>query len=317
MTIEQEFLKSTNQMIELRLADAGTKTVSLAGIAAHLCLAPNAKRVRPRLCFLYSQLLQNTGSDVIRLAVASEFIHTASLLHDDVIDDSQMRRGQETANRVYGNSLAVLSGNFLLTEAFKVIEDLDKVLSDKALMVVREMSLASMSEILVRGTMDLDLVGWRKMAIGKTGALFSWCGFAAAILAKKPEAGELLWRVGSHVGQIFQMADDLKDFGGDQKLKDICRDIKNREPSLPVILAGFLDPSIKQKFATAFAEDCLNEATVMTLRELIYTSGAIAATKELMLSEMQSIKTLLEPFNGIGPHQEMMQWLDCLSTINE
>lgn len=307
-TSEQEFLAKVEELIVIRLSSE-EKELTLKQIGADLCLSKTAKRVRPLLCYKFANLLDVPIDDsLITIAVAAEFIHAASLLHDDVIDESDKRRGRPTANKTHGNSLAVLSGNFLLTEALTLLSFYDRALTDKVVEAVRHMSVAAMTEIESRGHVNLPLDGWRKMAVGKTGALFSWCGFATAAIGMKPEYFDVLWRVGSHVGLLFQMADDIKDFSGDHNTKDICRDIRNKEPSFPLIVAMEEDPVIKAHFKECFEAKTISLQQVTFLRDLVLSSRALKTAKDLMSKEGEIIKTLLEPWTARSPYQETLQF---------
>lgn len=310
LTSEQEFLAKVEELIAQRLTSPGQEP-SLQKIAADLCLSKTAKRVRPVLCYKFARLLDvPIDNNLVCIAVAAEFVHAASLLHDDVIDESEKRRGRPTANKMHGNSLAVLSGNFVLTEALTLLQVYDRILTDKLVEVVRHMSTAAMTEIQSRGHVNLSLSGWRKMAIGKTGALFSWCGFATAAIGVEPQYFDLLWRIGSHVGLLFQMADDIKDFCGDNNTKDICRDIRNKEPSFPVIVTIEQNPAIRTHFQEHFQNEYLSEQQVIFLRDLVLTSAGFHDALRMMQGEIEAIKLLLAPWGSHGCYDEAIEFVD-------
>lgn len=298
------FLASTNDIISQSLGQHVVIAdpqgpAPLATIAEHLCLSANAKRARPLLC-LYSHWLFDApvADEFIKVGVAAEFIHAASLLHDDVVDGASKRRGKPSANAVFGNAQAVLAGNFLLTKAFDLLRPFPRALADKAITVVRDMTESALLEINSRGQLSLSEDTWHQIARGKTGVLFSWCGFSAAICAERKGYAQRLWAIGQIIGQIFQMADDLKDFGGDRNLKDQCQDIRNREPSLPIILALRSNQEVAQAFERCYEADNLGEEQVSFLREQVWASGAIKATRERMAQALAQVRTELMPFEG-------------------
>ena len=252
-------------------------------VGSHLCISGQAKRARPLLCLYFHWLFEDSvKEDYVDLAVTAEFIHAASLLHDDVVDEARMRRGKISANALFGNTKAVLGGDYLLSEAFSLLRPFDRDFLDKAIDVVRQMTIAALIEVDARGRMGLSESGWNDMARGKTGVLFSWCGYAAGAFVKKSKDKELLWSLGEHIGLIFQMVDDLKDFSGDRLLKDPCSDIRNKEPSLPVILAAQSSSSINDRFEQYYALEELSDDQVEHLHSLVLKSGVVPKIEERM-----------------------------------
>ncbi len=215
---------------------AAFETSTLLGqTGAHLCLASDAKRVRPLLTSYFGECLNIPVEDIIPLALASELIHSASLLHDDVIDAGDTRRGRPTVNAQWSNSIAVLSGNHLLSTAFKCLRSFSSEITQEAISVVSEMTEAAILELQMRGSQIHTTNDWRKMAVGKTGSLFAFCGTSIALHANNPAAKEAFKTSGHHIGQVFQLVDDLHD------LKE---DANNAEGSYPrlLALAGNQDP---------------------------------------------------------------------------
>lgn len=299
----QDYLTSINRLIEDRLKPLasdtlfGTSENLLNEACAHLCLSPHAKRVRPLLCLYYHELFcEQFESDFINIGVAAEFIHAASLLHDDIIDEADKRRGVITANHRYGNKTAVLGGDYLLTEAFNLLLPFDRILIERAISVVREMTKSAIAELNARGNTDLTPLDVQKIALGKTGLLFSWCGFAVSVLCKKPQATDNLWQLGKHIGMLFQLADDIKDFDGDKQLKDVCRDIRNLDPSMPIVLALAENPLIKQRFTTLLANGEIAEADALDLREMIIATKALEKTRSMMGEHVTEAMKLLNDY---------------------
>lgn len=291
----------------------GSSAQSLATIAEHLCFSDHAKRARPLLCVYFHWLFNNELSpDLVKVAVAAEFIHAASLLHDDVVDNATMRRGKASANAVFGNAEAVLAGDFLLTEAFELLKFFPRELTTQAIVVVKEMTKAAFIEINARGKMELSIEEWNLMAKGKTGVLFSWCGYAAAMLAGKEPDKDRLWAAGEYIGQIFQMADDLKDFSGDQNLKNACQDIRNKEPSLPVILAAHRDPKIMKEFQTLYSKDILTDGDIYHLKNLVFKSGTIDEMHERLRHQEKSLRALIAPYQGTLGQEKLETWVKAL-----
>jgi geranylgeranyl pyrophosphate synthase len=253
------------------------------------------------LCLYFHSLFrEDFNDDFLNLGVAAEFIHAASLLHDDIIDEADQRRGKTSVNRHFGNAKAVLAGDFLLTEAFDLLRSFDRTLIDNAIFVVREMTRSAMMELNTRGRADLSASCLRSISVGKTGCLFAWCGFAAAHYAKREDSARLLSGMGERIGFIFQLADDIKDFHGDQQLKDVCRDIRNRELSLPILLACDEDMRLREDLRLAFMADAVSVEEAIRLKDRVLMTKGIERATAIMLAELDAVLSSLSPF--IGSH---------------
>ena len=146
----QDFLDCVDQ----RLQSAFRSNTLLSQTGSHLCLASGAKRVRPLLVSYFAQMLSIDPSEVMGVALASELIHSASLLHDDVIDNADSRRGRSTVNHQWNNSVAVLSGNHLLALAFQELRAYAPEVTQEAISVVADMTRAAIEELQMRGRDD-------------------------------------------------------------------------------------------------------------------------------------------------------------------
>ena len=209
-------------------------------LAGHL-IAGGGKRMRPMLTLASAQLLGFTGTRHHGLAAAVEFIHTATLLHDDVVDSSDLRRGRRTANIIWGNPASVLVGDFLFSRSFELMVESGSL---KALKV-----LSNASAVIAEGEVNqltavrrLDLSEQRYLDIigAKTAALFAAACRIAAIVAERPESEEAaLDAYGRNLGIAFQLVDDAIDYVSDASTmgKDAGDDFREGKMTLPVILA--------------------------------------------------------------------------------
>lgn len=264
--------------IETRLQLAFQSGTLLSQTSAHLCMAPYAKRVRPLLVSYFAEALNIPLKDIMGIATASELIHSASLLHDDVIDNADMRRGKSSVNSQWSNSVAVLSGNHLLALAFEQLGDYPPIITKEAISVVSQMTGAAILELQMRGKTDITLSDWQRMCIGKTGSLFGFCGTAVALFADNEEARKAFLQCGHHIGQVFQLVDDLHDLKEDQV---------NLEASFPRImtLIGTPEPVLACK------QELARQANLA-----IQSLGAWAQT-----SGAQKIATWLEQLSTYSP----------------
>lgn len=260
------------ERVEARLAellDEGERGLGapapLIAAARHLCLA-GGKRVRPQLVDAFGEAVDAPCGPLVDVAVAVELMHAASLLHDDVVDGGSLRRGQPTVNARWGNTVAVLSGDLVLSAALVALRPPEeppnsvgvarlRLVSD-AVDVVLSMTRGAMHEVAARARTDVSLGAWRAIAESKTGALFGFCGYAAAILANDEAAGARHRRCGHHLGVAFQLADDLDDLLPARALrtgKDPYADIRNGNPSFPLLLAVRRVPAVRSALESAWA----------------------------------------------------------------
>lgn len=199
------------------------------------------KRLRPLLAVLAARALGYQGSQHVTLATIIEFIHTATLLHDDVVDESMLRRGKETANAVFGNQASVLVGDFLYTRAFQLMVSLERmrvmqILAD-ATNVIAEGEVLQLMNV---NDPDTTEQSYMQVIYCKTARLFEAATELAAVLADKDAATtEAMRQYGLHLGTAFQLIDDVLDYQADvaELGKNIGDDLAEGKPTLPLIHA--------------------------------------------------------------------------------
>ncbi|MCJ2182503.1 polyprenyl synthetase family protein [Novosphingobium sp. 1949] len=256
----------------------------IPALAGHL-IAGGGKRMRPMLMVAAAELCGYQGTRHHKLAAAVEFLHTATLLHDDVVDGSDMRRGKAAANIVYGNPATVLVGDFLFTRAFELMVE------DGSLKVLKVFSKAS--SIIAEGEVD-QLTAQRRIEtseehylqiIGsKTAALFAAATRISAIVAEKSEAEELaLDAYGRNLGIAFQLVDDAIDYDSEssESGKDKGDDFREGKMTLPVILAYARGSAEERKFwEEAIAGFRCEDEDLAHAIDLINKHKCVEATRE-------------------------------------
>ncbi|WP_126172316.1 polyprenyl synthetase family protein [Altericroceibacterium xinjiangense] len=256
----------------------------IPALAGHL-ISGGGKRMRPMLTIAGAELVGYQGTRHHKLAAAVEFIHTATLLHDDVVDGSETRRGRETANIVFGNPATVLVGDFLFSRAFELMVE------DGSLRVLK--ILSSASAVIAQGEVD-QLTAQRKIEttqehyldiIGsKTAALFAAASRIAAVVAECGEAQEqALDDYGRNLGIAFQLVDDAIDYDSDRAEmgKDQGDDFREGKMTLPVILAYARGDAEERRFwQDAIAGFRNSDEDLAHAIELIGRHDAVAATRE-------------------------------------
>lgn len=209
-------------------------------LAGHL-IASGGKRLRPMLTLASSRMVGYEGNRQCKLSACVEFIHTATLLHDDVVDESALRRGQDTANAVWGNQASVLVGDFLFSRAFELMVE------DGSLKVLKILSGASsiiaegeVQQMMTANDLSTDEDTYLEVIGAKTAALFAAACQISAVVAERPEIEEnALAAFGRNLGLAFQIIDDVLDYNANQAAlgKTIGDDFQEGKMSLPIILA--------------------------------------------------------------------------------
>jgi geranylgeranyl pyrophosphate synthase len=312
-----DFLGSVEQRLGTMLADGeagpGVKGDTLMEAARHLCIGTGGKRARPMLVRLFGGAVNVAPETLVDVAVAAEMIHSSSLLHDDVVDAGMYRRARPTVNARWGNIVAVMSGDLILSTALHRLAHLDARLTQTALSVVVEMSRAAITEVEARGNLELPLERLRFIAEGKTGSLFGWCGSAAATLAGQPEAARRFDLFGRRFGVAFQIADDIRDVLGTDPGKPRYADVLSGTPSLPILLAVARDGTLKTKLKDAWAFTTVNPERTRAIGDAIEATGVVELAMERMNKELEAAVDALGPYAQQGTGAELVDWARKLS----
>jgi octaprenyl-diphosphate synthase len=232
-----EDMRRVDELIAARLES----DVPLVRKVAEYLVAAGGKRLRPALLLLACGALGYRGDARFNAAAVIEFIHTATLLHDDVVDESELRRGAPTANAAFGNAAAVLVGDFLYSRAFQMMVELDdmrvmQVLAD----ATNTIAAGEVMQLMGSHDPQVDEARYLEVIRRKTAKLFEAAARVGAVLARSAppmEAG--LARYGTHVGTAFQLIDDVLDYSGDETAigKQLGDDLAEGKPTLPLIHA--------------------------------------------------------------------------------
>lgn len=279
MALVADDMNSVNGVILDRMQSRIPLIPELAG---HL-IAGGGKRMRPMLTIASARLLGYMGTRHHKLSAAVEFIHTATLLHDDVVDNSGMRRGRRTANIIWGNSASVLVGDFLFSRAFELMVE------DGSLKVLKILSNASaviaegeVNQLTAQRRIDTAEEHYLEIIGAKTAALFAAACRIAAVVAERDEAQELaLDAYGRNLGIAFQLVDDAIDYASDEQTmgKDAGDDFRDGKVTLPVILAYARGNEEQRAFwRQAIAGHRVSDEDLAHATQLLRDSGAIADT---------------------------------------
>jgi octaprenyl-diphosphate synthase len=228
-------LKRVDELIGRRLES----DVLLVRQVAQYIVAAGGKRLRPALLLLACGALGYRGEARLTLAAVVEFIHTATLLHDDVVDESRLRRGHETANAAFGNAASVLVGDFLYSRAFQMMVEVDDMRVMKVLAeATNTIAAGEVMQLMGSHDPEVDEARYLEVIRRKTAKLFEAAARLAAVLARSsPALEDGLARYGAHVGTAFQVIDDVLDYSGDEAAigKSLGDDLAEGKPTLPLI----------------------------------------------------------------------------------
>jgi octaprenyl-diphosphate synthase len=273
-----------------------TSEVALVNQIGHYIVGAGGKRIRPRLVLLVADALGYTGHAHFELAAVVEFIHTATLLHDDVVDESALRRGRATANAMFGNAASVLVGDFLYSRAFQMmvsVADLRvlQVLAD-ATNVIAE---GEVLQLMNMHDADLAVEEYLRVIRYKTAKLFEASAQLGAVLAQaSPGVEAACCTYGRALGTAFQLVDDLLDYEGDSEAlgKNVGDDLREGKPTLPLLLA--------QQRGTAAEREVIRRAIAQgdakalpDVLQIVRRTGALEATRLAAEEEAQRARDSL------------------------
>lgn len=252
-------------------------------VTAHLIQA-GGKRLRPQLTLAAARICGYEGSDHIKLAATVEFIHTATLLHDDVVDDSQQRRGRPTANLLWDNSSSVLVGDYLFARSFLLMVETGSL---RVLDILSRASATIAEGEVLQLTAASDLATdesvYLKIVRGKTAALFAAATEVGGVISDAPEPHvDALRAYGDALGVAFQIADDLLDYQGDSAAtgKNVGDDFRERKLTLPVVKAVAQATEAERAFwVRTIEKGHQEEGDLEAALELMAKHGTLDATR--------------------------------------
>jgi len=262
--------------------------VALIDQISHYIVGAGGKRIRPRLVLLFSEALGFEGPERYELAAIVEFIHTATLLHDDVVDESAMRRGRATANAMFGNAASVLVGDFLYSRAFQMMVSVNRM---RVLQVLADATnVIAEGEVLQLMNMhdpDLAVADYLQVIRFKTAKLFEASARLGAVLAgADPALEEACADYGRSLGTAFQLVDDLLDYEGNSSElgKNVGDDLREGKPTLPLLLAMERASDDERRLIRGAIEHG-EEQKLPEILAIVRRTGALDATREAARAE--------------------------------
>ncbi len=306
---------------ELILSKAGSDVEMIPEVANHL-ISSGGKRLRPMLTLAAAQMFGYQGDGHIKLATSVEFMHTATLLHDDVVDESDMRRGKRTARMIWGNQASVLVGDFLLGQAFRMMVEVGSL--DALDILSSAASIIAEGEVMQLGVAkNLETTEDDYLAVikAKTAALFSAAAEVGPIVAGASKTDRAALRsYGINLGLAFQLIDDALDYGGDSKNlgKNVGDDFREGKVTLPVILSYRRGSAEEREFWKAAIEnDRTDDESLDRARGLMTKHGAIGDTIGRARHFGEIARDALAPLRQTPQKQAMLDVIDfCISRVS-
>ncbi|AKJ31300.1 octaprenyl diphosphate synthase [Caldimonas brevitalea] len=294
-----------------------TSEVVLINQISDYIISAGGKRIRPMLVLLFANALGFTGRERYELAAVVEFIHTATLLHDDVVDESQLRRGRDTANALFGNAASVLVGDFLYSRSFQMMVSVNRmrvldVLAD-ATNVIAE---GEVLQLMNMHDPDIDIPAYLKVIRYKTAKLFEASARLGAVLAgASPETETACANYGRCLGTAFQLIDDVLDYQGNtaELGKNVGDDLREGKPTLPLLLAMERGSAEQRDFIRHAIEHGEVERLPEIIR-IVAQTGALEATREAARAEAQRARDTLDAIPP-SPYREALLEL-CVRSID-
>ncbi len=286
-------MNRVNELIQLRLHS----DVTLINQLGHYIVNSGGKRLRPMLVLLSAGVFSYKGEQHINLAAIIEFIHTATLLHDDVVDASLLRRGQKTANQRWGNEASVLVGDFLYSRAFQMMVEVNslrimEILSE----TTNTIAEGEVQQLINCRNPNTTEQQYLKIIYNKTAKLFEAASQLGAIICDRPQSDEeSMATYGKHLGTAYQLIDDVLDYSGttSELGKNIGDDLSQGKPTIPLLYAMKHGPQPQSDLICNAIENGGSE-NVNQILEAIKSTGAIAYTADLAQQESDKAMLVLD-----------------------
>ncbi len=312
MDIERVFELCADDMarVDALIRNSLDSDVVLIRQIAEYIIGSGGKRLRPMLVVLAARACGYEGERHVILAAIIEFIHTATLLHDDVVDESDMRRGKESAHAVWGNAASVLVGDFLYSRSFQMMVTVEsmrvmEVLSD----ATNTIAEGEVEQLLNMHDPEVSEARYFSVIEKKTAKLFEAACQLGAVLSGRPDLEESLARFGRELGAAFQVADDVLDYTADAETlgKNIGDDLAEGKPTLPLILGR----KLLAEDGKDIIDQAIREGGVDRMEEvvrLVKACGALDLTRDAAVSRASAAKSAI---NALPPSE----WKDAMETL--
>ncbi|MGQ0812059.1 MAG: polyprenyl synthetase family protein [Nitrospiraceae bacterium] len=287
-------------------------------VAAHI-LSSGGKRIRPLLLLLSARLCGYTANDHHVLGSLVEFIHTATLLHDDVVDDAELRRGRRTARKVWGNQISILVGDYLYSKAIcQIVEFRSQAINESLSEACRKMAEGEVLQLYYNGNPAMPESDYLRVVEHKTAGLIAASCRMGAIVADAPEGKrDALFRFGQHLGIAFQLADDTLDYAanGERLGKSLGQDLRQGKATLPLLhLLQHCSEQDRQMIKDRMETRALTDSDLLRILSLMHEYGSINYSMDRARTFVAAAKRDLDVFEDCTPKRALSVAADYMVT---
>lgn len=305
-------LAETLEQVEVRLAERLQSDEPRLGEIASYLVNSGGKRVRPTVTIVIFRACGGTNfADIVDVAAALELIHSATLLHDDIIDHSETRRGQDSAYRKFGLADTLVTGDFVFSKAFQLCARFEERLIDWAAQACIKLTEGEVMQARFRKNPAVTVADYREIIYRKTASIFEQGARTAAYIAgASPRMVATMADCGTNVGMTFQIVDDLLDVDGDAARtgKPTGLDLREGNPSLPIVLALERLPEVARVFALEQPSDADVESALSALR----ASSVLAEVRTMARDYGQRARAAIAQLAPSGDRDHLFEMIDQL-----
>ena len=306
-------VESDMHKVETRLCEQMDSPIGrIPEVGTHL-LGAGGKRLRPLLAVLVGRAAQIDMEQAVAAGCAAELIHTATLFHDDVVDNGDVRRGRPAARMIYGNGVAVLVGDFCLARGLDMVAATGSITMVRSLAAtVTEMAEGEVAQLESAGDPEATIASYLRVVDRKTASLMAWCSRVGGVL---PEAVDLaLGRFGRSVGRAFQIVDDILDCATDEGTtgKSGGRDLQEGKLTMPVLLACEANPELRARIREALGEQGIPADQARAILATVRAAGGVERARRRALAFAEEAVTELAILPA-SPYREALAELTRLS----
>ncbi|MFP5214061.1 MAG: polyprenyl synthetase family protein [Acidobacteriota bacterium] len=298
------------QRIEAEIDRLLTSSIPLISVVSRYIIGGGGKRLRPLLMILSARLCGYEGTEDAPLSVVFEYVHAASLLHDDVVDHAEVRRNRPAANTIWGNPGAVLVGDFLYSKSILMTVGYNNIrMLEVFSNATTQMAEGEVLQLIHSDNIELDEREYLEVIIRKTAVLISAaCQVGAIFGGGDKEREEAMRAYGHNLGIAFQLIDDTLDYTGDVKElgKPVGNDIQEGKPTLPLIHAlKNASETDLTRLRQVFSADSISEQDIVEVRDIVIRSGGTDYTQRLAVEHIRQAKSALSIFPD-SPTKELL-----------
>lgn len=316
-----DLVRKDLEKVEREISLESVASVDAVTMIGQYLQAGGGKRLRPILLLLSSKLVGNAGEDAVRLAAVVELIHTATLVHDDVIDYARTRRGRPSINVVWGNHTSVLAGDWLYMQAFQIaLRERNFHMLDVLISLTQMMVEGELLQLERLRRIDLTEADYMELVDRKTAALFSACARLGALVGGAGEItetrlGEYAW----NLGIAFQLIDDILDFTSSEKMlgKPVGNDLREGKVTLPLIYALETATGEERKAVeTVLNDGNYNQVPFLSVLQILHSHRGVERARERAQAFTDKARAIIGEFPS-SPYQRALMAVTDLVTDRE